>query len=253
MEVNKVSQLIDAARHDRTHIVEQLIAEGVDINASCNDDGYTALHMAVTWNRYATSKWLIDKGADINAITKDTSLTPLHQAVIRGDTQLLALLIDNGAFFNMTTKHFNNCEKRGRGYSVLEMALNPNWYSYLNAAYLISKGNTVTPLAKKLLEIRQCYRCKSSEDPQCEICEQLVKCTRCDGSFKQSETYPTRCGIKCLQCYTCSNRLCSSDYSARKPGLCVKCITKYSICEVCNTCMEGDSICYKCNAKKNMP
>lgn len=249
---SKIRQLIDAAINGNLSVIEQLIVDGVDINGSCNGDGYTALHMAVTWERYAVSKWLIDNDANINAVTKDTSLTPLHQAVIRCSPAMLILLINRGAACNALTTH---CKVTGEnyGYNALERALNPNWYNYWNAAYLVISSTKITPLAKKLLEKRQCYRCSS--DSQCNTCKRLIGCVTCGGQFKQIETRLTQRGVKCIRCYKCPNRLCESfEYTSRKGELCVKCVTKYTMCEACHNCMEidEDSLCNSCKQDKEL-
>ncbi|MGD8499618.1 MAG: ankyrin repeat domain-containing protein [Phycisphaerales bacterium] len=90
-----------AALRGHKDVVELLLAKGADINARVDDDergagGWTSLHAAARYNRKSVAEVLISNGADINAKTKDGS-TALSLAKDRGYTDIVELLKKHGA------------------------------------------------------------------------------------------------------------------------------------------------------------
>lgn len=78
--------------------VNQLIAEGADINA-IDRSGMTPLLLAAMWGKGEVANTLIKAGADINAKDKFNA-TPLHGAAINGNTEIAVALIKAGADIN---------------------------------------------------------------------------------------------------------------------------------------------------------
>ncbi|XP_074600062.1 uncharacterized protein LOC141854319 [Brevipalpus obovatus] len=72
-------------------IIQDLIAQGADINKTAEKTGESALHLAARHSRADAAKRLIDSGADCNA-ADSTGRTPLHAAIAaeaRGVFELL--------------------------------------------------------------------------------------------------------------------------------------------------------------------
>ncbi|MFO1130288.1 MAG: ankyrin repeat domain-containing protein [Rickettsiales bacterium] len=93
-----------AVQSEYFDIVEDLIARGINIDATCNDTKYTALHFAIMSKNQKIIKKLIEKGADVNAATSDGS-TSLLFAVMESDINinLIKDLIAAGANTNAKT------------------------------------------------------------------------------------------------------------------------------------------------------
>jgi ankyrin repeat protein len=64
-----------------------------------NDQGETALHLAVKSKNQELIKVLIDKGADIEAST-NIKATPLHYAASFANAEIINLLVERGANVN---------------------------------------------------------------------------------------------------------------------------------------------------------
>jgi uncharacterized protein len=60
--------------------LERWLAEGGDIHALVNPDGWTLLHLAVESEEAAGVEYLVQQGLDIN-VQDSRGRTPLHQAV----------------------------------------------------------------------------------------------------------------------------------------------------------------------------
>ncbi len=76
------------------------IPDGADLNLK-NEQGDTALHLAVSEGRHEMVSWLLKSGADVNP-RDGLSRTPLHLAAQTGDTDLVAMLLAHGADLNAT-------------------------------------------------------------------------------------------------------------------------------------------------------
>lgn len=94
------------AATDAPEMVQQLIKDGQDVN-SIDQDGRTALHMAVFYNNYGTAKLLVDNGASVNVVEHSMEggfngwgWYPLHLALRNENMDIVKLLIDHGADVN---------------------------------------------------------------------------------------------------------------------------------------------------------
>ena len=92
--------LQDAAKAGNVALVEQLLAQGVDVNAR-DESGNTALHVAVAEAQLDVVNVLViqSRNLDINA-RNNASETPLIVAAAKGRQKIAALLIDHGAEIN---------------------------------------------------------------------------------------------------------------------------------------------------------
>jgi hypothetical protein len=95
-----------AARQGRKDEVEQLLADGANVNARLTRwPGWMPLHEAAAANHKEVAKLLIDKGADVNADCARAGGgrfggTALHEAVFEGHRDMAELLISKGANIN---------------------------------------------------------------------------------------------------------------------------------------------------------
>ncbi|WP_069188011.1 M48 family metallopeptidase [Bacillus sp. FJAT-27251] len=88
--------VIQAYMNEDMDQVQQLVAEGADVNEKDSDDN-TALQYAVSWGDSEAAQWLIENGADVNT-TDNWGSTPLINAVFNdADIELVELLLANGA------------------------------------------------------------------------------------------------------------------------------------------------------------
>lgn len=67
-----------------------LLDAGADLDAK-NEDGYTALHWTVLFDRHQIAELLIARGAS-REVRNDDELTPLEMAVEKGDQAMASLL-----------------------------------------------------------------------------------------------------------------------------------------------------------------
>ena len=97
----------ELATKGQTGLLEVLIEQGYDVNATRGDGG-TALMGAAMNNHVETSTLLIEKGADLNMQTTDTGVTALLLAVIPGHVETVELLMKHGADPELLTKEGAN-------------------------------------------------------------------------------------------------------------------------------------------------
>ena len=90
-----------AATYDHKETAKLLTVKGVDVNTK-NDEGETALHQAAHGGHKEVAELLISKGADVNA-KQDGGGTPLHSAAWEGHKEVAELLLANGADVNAKT------------------------------------------------------------------------------------------------------------------------------------------------------
>jgi cytochrome c len=86
--------LHDAAKEGDLKRIEQLLAEGADINELTGPN--TPLHYAVQKKHPEAAELLIRRGADVNA-ARTTWGTPLHDAAAVGLTDIVRLMLERGA------------------------------------------------------------------------------------------------------------------------------------------------------------
>lgn len=83
----KVNELCMAAANGNTATVQQLLDDGVPVDACEKRTGWTALHWAASTGETECAALLLERGADVNAPDSD-GLTPLDLATLM---QLLAI------------------------------------------------------------------------------------------------------------------------------------------------------------------
>lgn len=88
--------LQDAASRGDIAAIEQLIADGANVNARTVNGRFTALLMATQANRVQAAKTLIELGADVNA-GSTLGATPLHVAAGNNNIEIVDLLIAHEA------------------------------------------------------------------------------------------------------------------------------------------------------------
>lgn len=100
------NRLLDAAGKGDTNVVKAMLERGADVNAKDNE-GETALRLAVTSGKTDVVKLLIEKGADVNAISEDVLFggTALMLAAVFGNMNMVQTLLDNGADVNAEDKN----------------------------------------------------------------------------------------------------------------------------------------------------
>lgn len=116
----KAQMIIDALRSGNTNknLVETLIAMGADINWQ-DEDGWTALNYAISFDNVNICKMLIEAGADPNSRDIDNK-TPVHYAARtwKGNSEILLLLLDAGGEVNVRDRDW--------GWTPLMYALHQN-------------------------------------------------------------------------------------------------------------------------------
>lgn len=130
----KYAALHLAAVFGDTNEIDQLLAEGVDINVSDDSDGWTALHRAILVGKVQMAEHLIVKGANVNAESKD-EFTPLHFASATGHARLAHVLIRHGADINA---------KAEDGETAVDMAVSEGHIGLVEL--LFANGATNNPL-----------------------------------------------------------------------------------------------------------
>lgn len=75
-----------------------LVERGADLHAA-NDDGNTAMMVAVWKFKWEVVKYLVDRGTDVNAVNK-FGLTPLAYVTEYGELEMVKYLVDRGAHVN---------------------------------------------------------------------------------------------------------------------------------------------------------
>lgn len=91
----KEERLISAAVEGHTHVLKELLATGVDVNAKGNA-GMTALMHAARNNHIECARILLEAGADVNAVN-ELGRTALKMAQERGYQEIVDLLAARGA------------------------------------------------------------------------------------------------------------------------------------------------------------
>jgi len=126
--VNGTTPLMQAAMLGQLDVVDQLIAEGANVNAK-NENGWTILQNTVgVWQpNPAVVQHLIDAGAKLDPVTS-TGTTPLMRAAINKDTAIFRILLAAGA---------NPCLREEDGETIVDNAGNvyPNLTAMAQQAY----------------------------------------------------------------------------------------------------------------------
>jgi len=88
-------RLVDAAKRQDRQAVQELLTQGVDVDAP-QGDGATALHWAVYWDDLGTVDLLMRAGANVNAVN-DLGATPLFLACSNANGAMVEKLLAAGA------------------------------------------------------------------------------------------------------------------------------------------------------------
>ncbi|KJV51374.1 ankyrin repeat domain-containing protein [Orientia tsutsugamushi] len=88
-------QLYNAIKNNDLAELENLIADGCDINNEVYNTGLTALHLAVINDHVQIIQKLLDIGADITKEAND-GFSALHLAIIKGNLDIVQKLLDTG-------------------------------------------------------------------------------------------------------------------------------------------------------------
>jgi len=107
--------LLDAVKDGDEDGVRDLLNEGIANVCEKNEDGQTALHLAVLYSRDPIVSLLIEKGADIEAADKD-GCKPLYIAAKSGDLFLAEALLS----FNAQVESFNVKTQTTAFYQAIE-------------------------------------------------------------------------------------------------------------------------------------
>ena len=83
--------------------IEVLLANGLDIHQT-DDDGLSAIDIAIKFKRLDVVQYCIDKGVDLNSTKRPSGIRPLTLAACFNNTQIAQLLLDNGADINSEDK-----------------------------------------------------------------------------------------------------------------------------------------------------
>lgn len=116
----KAQMIMDELRSGNTNkvLIETLITMGADINWQ-DEDGWTVLNYAISFNNEDICKMLIDAGADPNSRDIDNK-TPVHYAAKgwKPNNKILLLLLDAGGEVNVRDRDW--------GWTPLMYALHQN-------------------------------------------------------------------------------------------------------------------------------
>src|SRR5688572_5682175 len=93
------TRISDAAMKGNQVLVQSLLKQKVDVNAS-QGDGNTALHWAAYRDDVEMARSLIQAGANLKANTRLGDVTPLHLASANGSAAMIELLLKAGAEVN---------------------------------------------------------------------------------------------------------------------------------------------------------
>lgn len=82
-----------------------LLAAGADVNAVTRESmKITALHSAVTAQRFEMARELLKRGANVNPSQAENGITPLHEAAANGSIEFAKLLLEHKANLSAKTR-----------------------------------------------------------------------------------------------------------------------------------------------------
>ncbi|XP_072018517.1 transient receptor potential cation channel subfamily A member 1-like isoform X2 [Amphiura filiformis] len=103
-DINNETPLMLAAQGGFLEIVQYFLTiasqQGIgilDYLSLTDNEGSSALHLAVGSRNLVVAKFLIDRGAPVNCQKVSNGFAALHQAAVLGDPSLVQMLIDKGA------------------------------------------------------------------------------------------------------------------------------------------------------------
>ena len=86
-------------KHASIEFIEVLLENGLDIH-QIDDDGLSAIDIAIKFKRLDIVQYCIDKGVDLNSTKRPSGIMPLTLAACFNSTEIVQLLLDNGAEIN---------------------------------------------------------------------------------------------------------------------------------------------------------
>jgi ankyrin repeat protein len=89
-----------AAYHGNIFLLRFMLKHGVDKNKFNENDGFTALMMAVSCLQFHPVKFLLEEGMDLTRVATEKQNTVLHFAALYGLYNVLTILMDYGANLN---------------------------------------------------------------------------------------------------------------------------------------------------------
>lgn len=135
MSSSSMSIIIRALREGQRELAVKLISSALPYQVCLYDDeGQTALHIAIQKNYIDLAQKLLEKGANINAFATDSCygyMTPLHYAALTGNLQATKLLLTWGA-----NRHLEN----KRNMTATSMAYQ---HGHIEVARALERGNKV--------------------------------------------------------------------------------------------------------------
>ncbi len=121
-----MSIIINALRQGHKELALALIQHAKPYQVCLYDQqGQTALHLAVQKNLPDVVNALLEKGANINALATDpsyTHMTPLHYAALTGNLKLTQLLLAWGANIHLENGQFHTPATMAYQHGFLEVA-----------------------------------------------------------------------------------------------------------------------------------
>ncbi len=107
LESTNTTPLMLAASENDIDKVNELLADGAEVNAS-DDDGWTPLHYALMFSGEQPDsrivKLLIKNGANPSAMTKEGDVA-MHQIVVTGDADLIHFTMEHGGNLEVKNGH----------------------------------------------------------------------------------------------------------------------------------------------------
>jgi ankyrin repeat protein len=102
---SKGDQLVDAAKKGDAHKLQELLAEGVNVNVKGREFDLTALMVAASKGHIEIVRILLAHNADINKREKINDCTALMIAAQEGQAEVLRVLLAKGSKVNATNAH----------------------------------------------------------------------------------------------------------------------------------------------------
>jgi len=86
-------------KHASLEFIEVLLENGLNIT-DVDDDGLSAIDIAIKFKREDVVNFCLDKGMDINATSRKSGITPILLASCFNNVSMVELLLKNGAEIN---------------------------------------------------------------------------------------------------------------------------------------------------------
>ena len=178
-------RLIHAIRSQNAELARELVADGVDVNAT-QGDGATALHWAAHRDDLETLELLISSGAYVNAVN-DLGATPLQVACVNGSGSMVERLLTVGA--DATAELLNGetalmtCARTGNTRSVRALLghgakVNATEAGHQQTALMWAAAQGHAHVVRRLVEAGADVRARSLTYPQTVVDEQTQRAGR---------------------------------------------------------------------------